>query len=309
MTFEVRLKNKSISEYIGNLTFGTSEDTLGMMASFDVVYRGKEIANVGDVIQIFKEKTRFFWGRIIDIQKDGKNPRKVTCFDNAFYLNENEAIIQFKNIQADKAIEQLLDKYGISSRKITKLPYKIKKIYKGVKVSEIIKDILDQCSKISGAKYFFEMQDKTFVVAKRGFYEIKKYFNVIMNPSVTESMKNMKTRVIVTNSDGESIKSFISLEDKNAIKKFGLLTKVEQIDDKEKSKAKKIAQELLKSLNKIEITASLSLLGSINIQANRVIALKETTTGIVGKYYIKSASHSVNAGTHIVSIEVGEFVG
>lgn len=308
MTFEIRAKNKSITHLIGNLSFGTSEDTLGMEVSFDVPYIDKELLNINDVIQIFKNKTRFFWGRVIDIQKNGKNPRKVTCFNNAFYLNENEVIIQFKNIRADEAIKKLLSRFGITLKIVASLPYKIKKIYKGVKVSEIIKDILEQCSVISGKKYFFEMQDKTLVVAQRGYYEIKKFINIIMNPSITESMKNMKTQVIVTNNDSEKIRSYVTLSDKNAIKKYGLLTKVHQIDEKEKSKAKKIAQELLKQLNKIEMNASFDLLGSINIQANRVIQLKEPITGIVGKFYIKSANHTVSAGTHLVSVEVGEYV-
>lgn len=300
----VTVNGMGYSSTIGNLSFSTSESTLGMQVEFEILYRNKELVKVGDVVRLYEDNIPFVTGKVIDVARNGNKPRRVTCFDYGFYLNENEAIIQFKKIPADQALKKLLDRYGIKS-KIVRLPYLINKIYKGSAVSEIIKDILDQCSAFSGIKYFFEMQDMMLVVAKRTDYEIKTPFTLLINPSVRESMQSMKNRVVVVSNKDTSTKVYTIAEDKASIKKYGLLQKVEEVDEKEIAKASKIAKEVLKDLNKIEFSGSFEVLANINVRANRIITVSDPITGLKGRYYIKSASHSVTSGKHSASVEVG----
>ena len=305
--FGVRINGGGYSRVVSNLTFSTSTDTLGMQAEFEIAYRTKELVHAGDTVHLTTGEDIFSTLKVIDVQRDGIKPRKVTCFDYGFYLNENEVIIQFKNIPADQALKELLGRFGISAR-ITSLPYKIKKIYKGEKVSDVIRDILEQCTAVSGIRYFFEMRNKTLVIDSIYNNRISRNFNIILNPSTRESMQNLKNQVVIVTDDSDSIQTYTTVKDDNSIRKYGLLQKVEQIGAEDKAKAQKIAQETLKALNKLELASSLEVLGELktDLRANSIITLNEPKTGMSGDYLIKSAVHTVKNSTshHTVKLEV-----
>lgn len=308
MSYLVTINGGGYNKAVSNLVLSTSTDTLGMQADFNLLYRTKEFAKAGDDVMIYKDNVRFTTMKVIDVKRDGRSARKITCFDYGFYLNENEVIIQFKNITAEQALKKLLDKFGISVRITTSLPHKITKIYKGEKVSDVIKDILEQCSLFDGNKYFFEMQDRTLVIGNIKDYEIKLPFEIILNPSVTESIKNLRNKITVVNDNSESIKVYTTISDTGSIKKYGMLQKVEQINSDEISKANKIAQELLKALNKIEVNGSFdTVVDNFDLRANRIITINEPITGLIGRYLIKSATHTIKktSGKHVVAMEVG----
>ena len=305
--FGVKINGGGYSKVVSNLTFSTSKDTLGMQAEFNIIYRNKELVHAGDTVQLTINDNVFATLKVIDVQRDGIKPRKVTCFDYGFYLNENEVVIQFKNIPADQALRELLNRFNINAQ-ITSLPYKIKRIYKGEKVSDVIRDILEQCTAVSGYRYFFEMRNKTLVIDRIQNNRISRNFNVILNPSTRESMHNLKNQVVVVTDEEDSIKAYTTVKDDASIRKYGLLQKVEQIGAEDKSKAQKVAQETLKALNKLELTSSLELLGGLrtDLRANCIITLNEPKTGMSGEYLIKSAIHTVKNSTshHTVALEV-----
>ena len=305
--FGVKINGGGYSKVVSNLTFSTSKDTLGMQAEFNIIYRNKELVRAGDTVQLTINDNVFATLKVIDVQRDGIKPRKVTCFDYGFYLNENEVVIQFKNIPADQALRELLNRFNINAQ-ITSLPYKIKRIYKGEKVSDVIRDILEQCTAVSGNRYFFEMRNKTLVIDRIQNNRISRNFNVILNPSTRESMHNLKNQVVVVTDEEDSIKAYTTVKDDASIRKYGLLQKVEQIGAEDKSKAQKVAQETLKALNKLELTSSLEVLGGLktDLRANCIITLNEPKTGMSGEYLIKSAVHRIKNSTshHTVALEV-----
>lgn len=114
----------------------------------------------------------------------------------------------------------------------------------------------------------------------------------------------MKNNVVVVSDDEKSTKIFAQASDKASITKFGQLTDVVTVDKKNASQARNIAANTLSQLNRIGETISCEMMGHDEIRAGRILNMNEPVTGIVGKYLIKTANHTVNNGIHKVAVEL-----
>lgn len=308
MNYRLLLNGKNINKIALNLSWSSNADTLGQQLTFELPFDDTKTftsldANVNDKVSLFYKDTLIFFGVIIDIEYNGREPRKCTCLDLAFYLNENKTTIQFNNQIADEAIRELLKRFNIKY-KVTSIPVKIDKIYKAEAISDIIKDILKLAEQQLGKKYRFEMRGDTLVVFN--WNDIKVNCNVqwIENPQRKLSMEKMKNRVEIVADGDQTAKVVAVVEDKASINKYGLLTEQQTINEEEIAKAKNVAQNLLKELNRIQETGSVSLLGHYEVRAGRIITLKEPITGLQGDYFITDAQHSISNGIHLMSLSL-----
>lgn len=305
---EIYVNNKNITKYVGNLGWSSDVDTLGVSLNFSVAYSDinnfpKKLVKNGDTVLMKNNGVTLFVGIAVDVDIDGRNPRGITCFDFAFYLNKNDEIIQFNNVFANDAIKKLLDKYGIR-HVIDAMHIKITKIYKGEKVSEIIKDILEIVSSKNGVKYRMEMRGAVLYIVKEKDLIVKANTKYIMNPKRKLSIQDMKNIVRVV-SDGENVTKISAIaSDANSIKKYGRLQMVHQVSDEELSSSKNIANQLLKQYNKIFEESSVDLIGSDNVRAGRILKIVEPVTGMNGNYLIKNAKHTVSNGIHMMALSL-----
>lgn len=312
--------NKSnITQMIGNLAWSGNVDTLGEELSFDYAYNDVvhiskyDIVELGDTVILFNEGKAIHRYIIIHEVINGRVSKSFTCFDYAYYLNKNKTVIQFK-VSASDAIRKLCDKFSIKHN-IANMPTMIKQIYK-VEVSSIINDIMDQVKKETGSKYRMEMVDDVLTIRKQTdllinptvrLSSVTPLFPVtaaISNPIRSISMEDMKNKVIVATSDDTSTKIYAESSDTNSIKKYGLLTEVITVDAKNESQARNLAKNTLTDLNKFLEDNSLDLIGHDDIKSGRLIDINEPISGIVGRYLIKSASHSESNGIHRVSVQL-----
>ncbi|WP_256761402.1 hypothetical protein [Cohnella sp. WQ 127256] len=315
-------KRQNITQLIGNLAWSSNVEALGVEMSFqyaynDTLYFNKfDILNIGDQIVMFNEGKVLNYFIIVKEGEAGRFGKSYTCFDRAWYLNKNETIIQFKKLSANKAIEKLLDKF-IIKHKIASMPTLIRKIYKDITVSDIILDILTQVEQETGIKYRMEMKKDILTISKMTDLIINPKIRLpsntnpipvtatISNPSKERSIEDMKNKVIVVTSDDKSTKVYAQKDDTKSISHYGLLTEVVTLDSKNAAQARNIAANTLKELNRVNETVSCEMLGDDDIRAGRILEMNEPITGIVGKYLIKSASHTVNNDIHKVSVELG----
>lgn len=310
MSYKLYVNGKSIEGLAGNLSWSSNSDTLGQSLSFEMPFdiQGKLIpkpfVQLGDKVSLMYKSTNVFFGIVEGEDANGRSPRKYSCFDLAFYLNKSTLTIQFNNKPADACINELCKKFGIKCN-VTGIPTKIKKIYKEEAVSDILKDILSIAEKQSGKKYRFEMRGDTLTVFVWKDMHVKVNVQYISDPQRSLSIGNMKNSIEIISGDEKKFKVEASVKDDGSIKKYGLLHHSEAIDDKEKSKAKQVAQNLLKELNKIQEDGSVSLLGNYEARAGRLITLDEPITGLKGDYYIKDASHTLNNGIHLMTLGLG----
>lgn len=305
---EIYVKNKNITKYVGDLSWASDSDTLGVQLNFSVAYSDvnnfpKKLIEIGDIVALKVNGKSIFVGVVLEVDINGRDPRGVTCMDFGFYLNKNDAIIQFNNVVAHTAIKRLLNKFGIAYS-IDVMPVNITKIYKGEKVSDIIKDILEIVATKTGVKYRMEMRNNVLFIVKQRDLVVTANTKYIINPKRKLSIQDMKNSIHVVSDNEDVVKVSALAEDKNSIKKYGRLQMVHQVNDEEIAAAKHTANQLLKEYNKIFEENSVELIGNNNVRAGRILKIVEPITGMNGNYLIKNATHTVSGGVHMMSLNL-----
>lgn len=304
----------NITNACSNITWSSHIEALGVELSFDMA-RGAYSVETGDQLILLSNKQPLNYFVVVTTSRAGQNNLTVTAFDRAWYLNKNETIIQFKKASASDAIGKLLDKFGVKHR-ITKMNTLIKKIYKDQTVSDIILDILEQVKQETGQQHRMEMDKDTLVIERQSELLINPYIKLsgntysfpiaktVSNPTVERSIEDMKNNVIIVADGDDRAKVYTTLQDASSIAKYGLLTEVVTVDDKNRAQARNIAKTTLTELNKVNESVSCELLGHDDVRAGRTIELNEPNIEMVGKYLIMSASHTISNGIHKVSVEL-----
>jgi hypothetical protein len=296
--YKLLVNNIDILPKSNNLGWNSDIDTLGTELSFDSLYNIPE----GTVVSLHINNNEHI--RAVVVKKSEKKfSYSYTCFDFSFYL-KNEVVKQF-NTTASAAIISLLNEYGIKNA-VVSIPTHVSKIYKDESISGIIDDILSQAENEQGIKYFREMQADILVISKLTDMKITPKILIGSDIVINSSIEDMKNKIIIVSGDEKNTSIIASVEDKVGQSKYGLLQVIETVDEKDISKAKNIANNLLKAQNKIFKDTSIPLLGikdAETIKANRLIELN-VGTKLKGWYKIKSASHSLSNNKHAVSISL-----
>lgn len=305
---EIYVRNKNITKYVGNLSWTSDSETLGVQLTFDVAYSDvnnfpKNLVANGDIVALKADGKSIFVGIVLDVDIDGRNPRGITCMDFAFYLNKNDAIIQFNNVIAHNAIKKLLGKFGIACV-VDAMPVNITKIYKGEKVSDILKDIIEIVTTKTGVKYRMEMRNDVLYIVKQKDLVVTANTKYIINPKRKLSIQDMKNVIHVVSDNENVTKVSATAQDTNSIKKYGRLQMVHQVSDEEIAASKHIANQLLKEYNKIFEENSVELIGNNSVRAGRILKIVEPITGMNGNYLIRNVRHTVSGGVHMMALSL-----
>lgn len=304
-------KITDISKMAGSINLTTSIDTLGASFEFsmprnfkDSNYALTETIKTGNIIKFENEKN-IFTGVIVDIDTL-KFSKEIKCFDFYFYLNKNKVIKQFNNLNASSCIENLLKSIGAKIGKIERIATSIDKIYKNRTVAEIIDDILKIVNDETGKKYLLEIEGTTFNLIAHRKIKVQVTNNIFGMPTLTESIADMKNVVLVVSNDSEDESIYAKAEDKESIKKYGMLQEIVEVDpDKDDiSKVRNIAAQKLKELNKVLTTSSLDVLGNDELRAGRLLDVEIKEFGIKEEFLIKSCTHIFPKGNHICNLEL-----
>ncbi|MGL4307920.1 MAG: XkdQ/YqbQ family protein [Cetobacterium sp.] len=304
-------KITDISKMAGSINLTTSIDTLGALFEFsmprnfkDSNYALTETIKTGNIIKFENEKN-IFTGVIVDIDTL-KFSKEIKCFDFYFYLNKNKVIKQFNSLNASSCIESLLKSIGAKIGKIERIATSIDKIYKNRTVAEIIDDILKIVNDETGKKYLLEIEGTTFNLVAHRKIKVQVTNNIFGMPTLTESIADMKNVVLVVSNDSEDESIYAKAEDKESIKKYGMLQEIVEVDpDKDDiSKVRNIAAQKLKELNKVLTTSSLDVLGNDELRAGRLLDVEIKEFGIKEEFLIKSCTHTFPKGNHICNLEL-----
>ena len=168
--YKVIIKDKDVSDIIGNLTWRDTVDTLGVEVDFELPINRYDKKfeflydiTLGDPIQILNAKGEVLVQAIIVSETPNGKITSFTAYDMAWYLNKSTVIKQFKKMIGNDCVKSLCKEIGINVE-VTGLDTKIDKIYKDKGVSDVIKDIIEQCSQFNSKKFFIEFNNGTLKV-------------------------------------------------------------------------------------------------------------------------------------------------
>ncbi|MHB9950793.1 hypothetical protein CF055_17420 [Clostridium botulinum] len=291
---------KEIIGYSNNLSWSNDIDTLATSLSFDSIL---DLAQGRSKIILKQDKVIVFEGVIVS-KTNKENIHSYTAMDYAWYLNKNKYVMQFRNINAKSALQQICAKVGIKVNIRARLTTRINKLYFQESLSDIIKDILEQCKREIGEHYIMEMQGKTLYINRVVDLKINSTVLIEKDYSISRSIEDMQNNIIAVNNDGRVL---VNVKDNKNIKIFGELTDIISVEDENISRANNIARNELKEKNKIKKELSFNTIDTgrgIYINCNRLIRVNLGKYGVNGWYRIKSTQHTLNNNIHKIGITI-----
>ena len=259
--------------------------------------------STGDYISL--EDTRvgeIFLGQIFGIEKSSQTGTiTFTAYDMMKHLLESTGQYNFKNLTAEAITSQVCADIQVPIRHLHPTGVNIASmICDKMKMYDIVMAAYTRAHRITGDKYFVMIYNRGLGVYKtewtvKGF-TLSENSNIFVS-SITESMDEIKNKVLIFDDKGKQIGE---VKDDGSIKKFGIFqeiySKEEGID----------ATTGAKNLLKIQPTQSIkiSAIGDINCLSCYFVKVKDVATGLSGKYWISSDSHTFENGTHKMELEL-----
>lgn len=320
--YKLYVNNKDVTDYARDLTWSDSVDTLGVQLEFDLAvnrydsnFKHLYDIGLGNIVQLINTVTKetIFQG-IIVTESPQEKTSNFLCYDFAWYLNKSTVVKQFRGLSGKNCIEELCKEAGIKVV-VKGLHNTIDKIYKDKSISDVIYDIIEQCTKYTTKKYYIEMLEDTLYIRPyekikvNGEYQISEndvinVMDYVGNVELYRSIAELKNSIKIVTADDLAVRIEGIAKDEESINKYGKLEKVEVIDEKDYMNAQMIAKNELKKLNVITEDFTLSILGDDKIRSGRVIDVDLPLFNIKGEYFIKESEHIVTNGIHKATIKV-----
>lgn len=299
-----QIKNVGNIEWSDDLDFFTTE----------MSFKSTEVIDIGTQVALLNDANEILRGVVIGREWDKNKIYSYTVFDNGFYLGHNEVIIQFNGCTISQALQQLLNKVKHPIGGIVEIPACVKKIYKDVVVSDIIKELLEMAKKKTGKDYILRVICGEYYVEEFIKIEVSPTFDMsgdsikitdyIGNFSAKDSMEDMKNRVLIIDNKEKSTFVVAQASDDESISRYGELCVVETQDEDDKTPKQTIANNMLVKLNKFKQERSVDLLGSDEIKKGVLLSFSRPELGFMGQYLITSSHHTIDGGLHKVSVDL-----
>ena len=320
-------ETREITAYTNNYQRSDGIDTLGQEFTFDLVDNpfdfnmmnqrlaiGGKIEFSNQVSNNNKSATMtlneepkeeiVFQGIIVAEKQSGTNKYTYTCFDYCFYLNKSEIEIQFNGVSGLDGIKAVCSENNVPLGNVADIKTKIKKIYQGQPVSDVIKDIIKQATEETGYKYRLEYRE--------GKVHVEDYKELVLDKVITQpinnysrdlSMEDMRNSVLVISSKEKSKSVKSTIQDDESIKKYGLIKKIVKVDDKKSAQTAQIAKKTIQESNKIKENLNLTLLGDDAVRSGRIIIIDDYTVDIHDKFLVTNCKHNYGVN-HTMTLDL-----
>lgn len=301
-----------ISAFCGNITKSDNIDSLGVQLSFDYL-NNKVIDNntvwidlsLGNTILMYDNDELIFQGTIQKASRNGLSSYQYDVFDSAWYLNKQEARIQFSGVDVKTAIETLCKQENIPCEVACDIPTKVTKIYNGDTISKIIDDLLKQATAETGKRYRREYNNsKLYINAFDNLKMIWESEPLVSDFSQEFNCDGMANKVVILSGNEKNTTVVATKQDDESIKKYGMYVHYEKIDDKKKAQADNIVTKKLKEMSTPKKTIKCTLWGDNYVRAGRILKFNQPNIGMVGEYLVVSCEHSYDGMKHIMDCEL-----
>ena len=259
--------------------------------------------STGDYISLEDSKEgEIFFGQIFGVEKSSQTGTiTFTAYDMMKHLLESTGQYNFKNLTAEAIASQVCADIQVPIRHLHPTGVNIASmICDKMKMYDIVMAGYTKAHKITGDKYFAMIYKRGLGVYKtewavKGF-TLSENSNIYAS-SISERMDDIKNKVLIFDDKGKQIGE---VKDDGSVKKFGIFQEIymqeEGIDPTTGAK----------NLLKIKPTQAIkiSAIGDINCLSCYFVQVKDTATGLSGKYWIASDSHTFENGTHKMELEL-----
>lgn len=301
-----------ITSHTGEYQLSDNIDSLGAEFQFDLMNNPLDVnfsnneLPIGTKLVFFLDGTKMFSGIIVSYSRSSLTKYTYKAFDYAYYLNKSEAQIQFNNdISTSDAIKKLCEENGVTVGSICNIPTKVKKIYQGNVISDIIKDLLKMAEAEQKVHYRMEVREAALYIERyQDLYVQSKVIDIVGDFNSSYSIEDMANRIVVVSSSEKNMQIVAEKSDQASIRTYGQITKIEKVDDKKMSQAAEIAANTLLDKNSVKRSFSVTTLGSPAVRAGRMLVFNQPEINLTGAYLVKNCRHTFSGNKHTMQLDL-----
>lgn len=257
----------------------------------------------GDFVSLVDDKEgEIFFGQIFDIEKSSQlGTITYQAQDAMIHLLKSKASYNFKNITPEAIAQQVCADAQVPVRFLYPTGFNIASMLcDKMSLHDVIMAAYTKAYKATGMKFFP-------MVYKRGFSVYSAVWSVngfvlsdranIYASDLSESSSKLVNRVKIYDEKGTQIGE---VQDENSVKAFGVF---QEAYSQEKGVDATTAANKLLSVAPQQ-TVNLSAVGDINCLSCYFVQVKDGATGLTGKYWISSDTHTWQNGVYKMDLEL-----
>lgn len=287
-------------EWSGTDTQASRQITFSIPVNpYDKGFKNASI-KLGDIVTLYSDKEKLFIGVITSREKSAAiGTASYTAKDFMHYLLRSSTSRKFVNKTPEQITKQICTEAGIKCSDLAKTGVNIPKlIFEDQNLYGIILKAYRKAVGKTKKKYMLTMDGKKLSVIVKG-KDSKVTLDQgkdITDASYSDTTDNMVNLVKIYN---ESMQQVGKVEKKKLTQKYGIYQSIYTKEDG--VNAKKEAEALMVGITK---EASVEAIGNIRAVSGRSIVIYDKATGLNGKFYITSDTHTFENGVHTMQLEL-----
>ncbi|MHC9384843.1 C40 family peptidase [Clostridioides difficile] len=242
---------------------------------------------IASTVCFYVDDKEIYRGIIINRSKDSSNNSiSFTSKDMGFLLTQSEVSYNFKDKLVEDIAKQVFNDNKLAIGNIPKTNVKYTKMFIGVTGYDTIMSAYTEASKTTKKKYMIESNLDKFNVIEKGTITLNVMFEEgsnLINTSFSESMENVKNKVLVVDQYGNKISEKV---DDKIFKDVGVI--MQKVIQQQENQTTDIDSEF----KGIEQTCSLKGYGDVTCITGRGVKVKDSYTGLTGLFYIDTDKHN-----------------
>ena len=289
--------NKDVSQVVEKITWSGDTKQVARTLVFTVAtkrsdrFLPKVTINEGDNVLFKSDGKTLFGGPVFDVDKSGSgNVVTYTALDLMFYINNSDVNKVFDDTP-EAITAWVCANLGVPFGTAAPTGIKVYMPCLGKKGYEAIMMGYTAASRQNGKKYIPLMKNvNQLCVIEKGALcgvVLDGGYNLI-DANYKTSLQKLVDKVLITDKNGKVVGK---VENAQAQKKYGVVQRVYKQEDGKDANTE--AKALLKTL---EQSGSVKAISDTRAVAGYAIAVQEAATGLYGKFYIESDSHTFEDG-------------
>ena len=288
-----------ISNILENLTSNGDIKQAGRKCEFSTI-RSKFNTELGDIAKFYDNKLEVFRGTVLSVSKNSSSDTiSYAAIDEGWRLAHSKGTFKFENKTADEIAKEVLGSNKFTYGELAKGKVKMSKVFVNKSFYDIIMTAYTEEAKSSGKKYMIAVTRQKVHVIEKGITVLKVSFEEgknIIDSEHSIDAENIVNRVIITDSNGNKK----DVKDKKELQElYGVIQEIAEMKED-----KGLSNEDINNIFK-DVEKKCSLKGLVTdgmcVTGNAVM-VKDSGSGLTGKFYIDSDTHTYSNGTHEVDL-------
>lgn len=287
-----------ITQPIKTITWSGNYKACSRKLEFKMLDVGIDIP-LSSYILLYENEVELFRGFVYEREKSSDGIFSFVCFDHGEKLNKIKVAYNIKNQTADEIMNQVLKDVGFEIGSIAKASVKVNKVFIGVSIYDTLMTAYTYQHKEDSKSYMIYSKAGKICSSEKGIVKLKVSFEEgknIENSTFKESVTRMVNRVLIVDDKGNKVSEVRNQEMLNIHGLFQDVYKTEEGKD-----ANVEAKAMLKG---VEQTCTLSGFGDTTCQTGYGVEIKDSTTGLVGLFYIDGDTHTWENGEYKIDLDL-----